>query len=564
MNKEQGIKREFIHGCYTRNKYNREEDCVFVKEIIHYPDGSIKRQLTPFVNYPVEFYVTKPEFRNHKQKKEYEFKSKLNKHTCNRAQLPRKAKLYLTGKDINQYVKLSEVKESPYLYGVDITTPVLIHEEYTKKYPDLFTPSTLAVLDYETDVVRGTGEIISGVLAFKENVLIVVTKVFLEDLVDTAEEKILEALSIHLKDYIKTRNIKFDIRIVDKPVNVVIEIIRQCHKLQPDYVGIWNNKFDMTKMLEALELEGIDPAHVFSDPSVPNEYKYFNWRLDTEFKIKSNGERMKKHISELWNVASFPATFQIVCMMATFRHIRARDQQRTSYKLDSVLHDYMDLGKLKFAGMAEGLSELDWHIYMQKYHKIEYMVYMAFDGIGCELLDDKTGDVTKMLRGAVGLSEFSKTKSNPSRLADDCSFFAQESNKVLACTSEDMSIDLDELLPSLRRWIITLPADLVDKDITVNLINEYPLVETNISTHCFDSDVRSAYPWGEIILNVGKGTCAFSLCAIDGFSEFEQRQIGINMTHVPGNALMLARDCFEYPDLDLLLIEFIKEISLVN
>lgn len=554
-------KREFIHACYVKSKDNQEKDAVFIKENVHYPDGTVKGNLRRIENYQQPFYLTKPEFRNYLHKKETESINRVERFYSNRAQLPSKAFKLLHGYTSLGYVGISTINASPYIYGSDITPPTLLHKDYREKYGELFTPSTMAVLDFETDVIKGNGDIISGILSFKDRVHVVITKDFLSDIKGDVKDKILKLADIHLKDYIKTRNITFKIDIVDTPANAVIELMRSAHEWKPDYIGIWNIAFDINKMLSALDKASIDPAMVFSDPSVPNEFKYFHWREDTPFKIKADGSKMKKHVSELWNVATAPATFQFVCLMATFRLVRARDPQRNSYSLDSVLHDYLDLGKLKFENIAEGLTQLDWHIEMQKHHKLEYIIYMMFDGIGPELLDELTGDISKSLRAAVGLSEFKTAKSNPKRLADDMHFFTLENNMVLGSTSKDMTIDLDSNIPSINQWIITLPAEL-EHDIGVNIINEYPNLSTNITTHSFDVDVESSYPQSDVSMNTGKSTCYLTLCKIDGYTESRQRAIGLNLTSVTQNALSLAKDTYNFPDLENLLNDFTNDLEL--
>ena len=74
--------------------------------------------------------------------------------------------------------------------------------------------------------------------------------------------------------------------------------------------------------------------------------------------------------------------------------------------------------------------------------------------------------------------------------------------------------------------------------------------------------MRSSYPTTDVVLNTGKSTCYLSLCKIDGYSESRQRSIGLNLTSVTQNALSLAKDTYNFPDLENLLNDFEKDLEL--
>jgi len=558
MNNTSQIKREFIHAVQITSRLNKSEDCLFVNELLHHPDGRTKRVFRTIKNYQRSFYTTKSEFRDHTQKKEFEHLAKLDIHYTNQANLARDAYQAIYNKKLFGYVSMNEVADSPFLYGSDITPPVLLANEYREKWPSLISPRRIAIMDYEWDVSKGTGELLAGVISCKEKVHIAVTKEFLGEYAHNAKDTIINALNIHLREYMLSRKIVPQISIVDSPAKIVIALMNSSHKWNIDYLCFWNMSGDIKKMIEALRNEDYDLADVFSDPSVPDEYKYFNFKEDQMIKKKSSGETSKKHIADLWHTVTSPSKFQCVCMMALFKTVRAREQQRTSYSLDSILHDYLSLGKLKFDFLPENITQLEWHINMQQYHKIEYMVYLAFDGISCELLDEKTGDVSNTLSGIKGVSELSKLKSNPKRLCDDMYFTLLEDKKVLCSTNGNMTEDLDSLVPSINKWIIALASELEYK-IGVNLIKEYPALSTNITTHAFDSDVGSAYPNSTIVGNVSKTTRILELCKVPGLTTDEQRSIGINLTSVKANALSLASMMYGMSSLDTLLDDFKKE-----
>ena len=145
------IAREFVFATYVHNNQDKTKDALFVKEILHNADGRIKRNFHCIENYQRPFYVTKKEFQDHTQKKEYEHSAKLTRQFSNQAQLPRAVYKALNGYNPTGYVGLQDISSSPFLYGTDITTPVLVAKDYSRKWPNLATENTLAVMDYETD-----------------------------------------------------------------------------------------------------------------------------------------------------------------------------------------------------------------------------------------------------------------------------------------------------------------------------------------------------------------------------------------------------------------------------
>ncbi len=558
MNTE--ITREFIFATYVKSKYNKNNDLLVIKEKI-YKDDKVKNNLKFIENYQRPFYITKPDYRNHNDKKEYEDITKTECYYSNQINLPNSIYYTLNQQHCSSYLNLSKANNSPFVYGTDISTPVLIANEYKEKYPNINNPNTLGVMDYETDMLNGTGKIISGVLSYKNNVHIAVTEEFLGVHKINGTEKILETLNTRLinnpklTEYLKDRNINFHVSIVKKASDVVRTLFKAAHTLEFDFLGFWNIKFDIRKCIEALKDDNVDPAIVFSDPRVPKEYKYYRWIEDQLIKKKANGDTNSKNPIDLWHSLIAPASFYPICLMATYRVIRNRDPLRNDYSLDGVLKDELGIGKLYFDDIANKVSGANWHKTMQSNYKLEYLAYMVFDAISVELLNEKTKDISHSIKGFIGLSELTDIKSNPKRLADNIYFELLKDNKILGSTSDKMVSKLDEETPSLKGWISALSSELTD-NVGLKLINEYPLLETNISTFCFDLDVSSAYPNAEIALNVSKTTRAFETCKIVGLSDNEYREIGINLTNIPNNALFLASKLYNYPDLTTLLEKF--------
>ena len=554
------IKREYVFSTYVKSKVDGNKDALIVKEIIHTPNEEPKRVIRVVENYKRPYWITKPEFRKHSDKREFESVDRCDMFMAKQNQLADDIFSRLNGYRSNREVRLNEVSSSQYLYGSDITSNDLLKQDYVNKFGKMFTPSSVAIMDYEWDVSDPKEPIIAGIVSMKETVHIAIVRSWLGDIADYAEDRIRSMCNKYHGKLIQDRNIKLKLTIEDSPAKVVIALMKTVHELRPDFLAFWSIEGDIEHMLKALKDANIDPALVFSDPKVPNEYKDFIWKKDPPFKLKANGERMSKSPSERWHTVYTPSSFYCICAMSAFRAIRAREQQRSSYGLDAILHEFLDIGKMKFDSIPEGITGKLWHQIMQKKHKIEYMVYLFGDGVFVELLNEKTKDLSESIRPQADTSSFDKFKSNPRRLATDFHFVMLTDNKVVGSTDKTMVTKLDAEIPSTKGWIITLAAEL-EEGLGMPVIKEYPTMSTNITLYAFDEDLTSAYPSGGLICNVSKDTNTFVLCKIEGLTKHQTRELGINLTSVVSNPLSLARRGFNFPDIDVLYNEFMEEYN---
>jgi len=553
---------EFVFATYVKSNEDYDKDALFVKEHQHHPDGTITPHLRMVENYQREFYVTKPDYRDHDQKKEYEVMDKLDHYVTNQATMGKRLYSILHGRRPHGYVNVRDLTNSPFVYGTDVSTPTLIAHDYKVANPDLVSPATLAVLDLETDVLNGTGDIISGSLTFKDKGLLVVTQDFLGDEIlygGDYKTAILNNVKLHIGEYVNDRNMSIEVMVVKDSTRIVIELLRRTHAWKPDILGIWNITFDMPKMLNALEQGNINPAAVFSDPDIPNEYKSFNYNEASRKKVTSAGKESIIHIADLWHTVTTPASFYCIDLMCLFKRVRGREQNRNSYSLDAILGDMLDIGKLRFKA-TDNLSGIDWHRKMQSEYKLEYLTYNLFDCISVELLDELTEDVASALFGSLGWSEISKIASNPRRLVDDLYFDLKAEDKIIGTCGDSLVDEYDKMLPSLKGWIIALPSELVVPEMGAKVINRSPKLKTNIYLHAADMDLIGAYPNGGCLLNVGKATRKMECCGIQGLTEHQWRAWGINLSSVNSNSVSLAQVGYGFPDLDDLLADFIDTI----
>jgi len=220
------------------------------------------------------------------------------------------------------------------------------------------------------------------------------------------------------------------------------------------------------------------------------------------------------------------------------------------------LQNHLGIRKLNFE-MAEGLSGIEWHQFMQTRYPLEYVIYNVFDCISMEELDEKTKDLQMTLPMMSGCSDFENFKSQPRRTADALHYFCLENNRAIGSTSGEMADELDKLTLGLDGWIVTLPAHLVMEN-GLQIIEEAPELRTNIRGHVGDLDVSASYPNGGCVFNISKETTKTELCRIRDVSETVQRMQGINLSGGHTNAVEFCTGMFKMPTMEQMLDAFNK------
>lgn len=469
-------------ATYIEAQDDSMDDCVLVKEIIHLNDGSATTNLRFLENFKRDLYVTKPGLRKHEHKKDFESLKNLQRYECTQRMLAptiaRILKVPNTG-------DLRIMSRSPYLYGADVGVSEIIKHKYQEKYPDLYSLNRVAVLDLESDVLHGTEQILSGSLTFKDRVLLVVNRFFLEGFYCT-EQDIRDKFTELLGEYETKRNIRLHIEFVDHEHEVPIVLMRYAHEWQPDIVAIWNMAYDIPKMLSALQKGGIDPATVFSDPRCPTKYQYCYWKEGPTVKVTASGRNFPLSPAERWHFFKCAAGFKFLDAMCVYQKIRiAGGKVPGGYSLDNILHRHLGIRKLKFK-QADHLEGLKWHEFMQSRFKVEYLIYNIFDCISVELLDEMNMDLCNKINLFSGVSNLDKFHSQPRRTCDALHFFALQEEHAIGTTSDKMKVpELDDLVVGVDNWIVTLPSHMV-ADNGLRCIKEFPELSTLVFLHVAD------------------------------------------------------------------------------
>lgn len=440
---------ECKHVVYVPAQDGSPNDLLCVKEYRHFKDGTKEPSLRLIRNFKRPFYITREAFRKHKDKKEWEKLSKLQKFESTQIDLVPNINRALGKAPTRNSLRM--IARSPYVYGADISSMTLTKHHYQTKWPTLRTDNSIAVLDSETDMIKGHEEIIMLSLTMESKAKIVIVDSFLENVIDR-EKKIEAACWKYFPEIMKSRNINLEIEFVKNPGECTFRIIQTAHQWKPDILAIWNMDFDVPKMVSVLEKYGYDPADVFSDPSIPRPFRSFKYIQGPAQKVTASGVTMALHPAERWHVVETPASFYVLDAMCVYLKLRIAGGKEPSYSLDAILKKHLNIGKLHF-DKADHVKGGAWHALMQKEYPIEYCAYNLFDCISMELLDEEITDLRRLISTMCGPSEYSRFPSQPKRTCDDLHFLALEKGLVIATTSDKMQDDLDKHIVNLKGWI---------------------------------------------------------------------------------------------------------------
>lgn len=560
--------RECKHVVYCGKPQGTDSDLHFVKEVIHTHDGKLIPNTFLWHDFQRDIYVTKKGFQNHNSKKEWEDLDRLNRYSTTQANIDRTIANALGRPGFTGNPR--KLRDSQFLYGSDIKSQALIKHKINSRNPDAVSFNTVSVFDVETNVVDESGHIIMATLSFGDRVCTVVDKKFVSGIANP-EQRCREALQKYLgsikmyhpkekewreHDLVKERNINWELIFVDSEIQVVIEIFKRAHEWKPDFMTIWNMTFDIEKVIEACNRAGIDPAFIFSDPSVPYQYRYFNYIKGKAQKVTAGGKVTPVKRADRWHTVEAPASFYVTDSMCVYRRIRTALGDEPSFALDDILTKEKMPRKLKFKE-AEEYQDVEWHIFMQTNYPIEYIIYNVFDCICVELMDEKTKDLAVAMPSRCGYSDYADYKSQPRMAVDDLHFVCLQNNKVIGTVSSDMVEEVDDDF-DLKNWIVNLAAHLITKE-GLKIIEEYPDLVTRIYIHVADLDVSASYPNGGVAFNISKETTLRELIEVIGVDPLTTRMMTINLSGGATNSLEICHKLLKMPSLNQLLDAFIED-----
>lgn len=558
-----------VHASYVQHKSRPKNDMVMVKERHVAEDGTLTNQLRFFENYQRDFYVTKPRYRNHKSKKEWESKKKLTRVKTTQANL-----LNSVAKALNtRRAGLRNMARSPYLYGADVHVSTIILKRYIDTYGDSELMPTVGVMDFEWDIDTKSPSI--GTYVYEDEVYLTIRRdkieacgytesTFKRACAEGFDKQVMPILTefFDKNPKIERSNFRINVEVVDLDLDVIRKLFYHTHTTMPDYLTFWNGISDLEIIMALCDKYSCDPATFMCDPQVPNDYRVTNLVKGMTETIDANGNKKTKKNSEQWHVLENLASWQFIDIMCCYHSNRAHKPDLPSYAMQAVLPREIKMGKLHLVEELDHLEISDivgWHNTMSAKHILEYALYAAFDVLGPLLLERKNFEIRAQAYSNLTYHPISDFKKNPRKLCNAQHFSFLNHDYVVGTTSDRMREELDDRVYSGSDWIITLNSSYHDT------LETPALSDSNIDTLYVpsndDGDLTSSYPSNQRLLNIAKATTVTEVISVKGIPESLMREIGLNLSSNGENSIDFGVRVLDLPHLDGVLAKWDLETA---
>ncbi len=442
------------HNIHSTHVYTPSGDAVIVKERLQYKDGRSEPNLAVFDNPRRSFYLTKPKYRTYAFKPEQEPIERLDKYTVYNHEM--KLKLAeLIGMRPSRYIKNSALFRSPYIFGADIDIESLIKMNYLRQSKGHEVKPVCGFLDIETNIA--SGEIILISFIMQGHVYTTIREPWLykvenKQRIKVGMEEITKTVHELLAKHCDIDKYKIHLKIVPTEIELITGVFSIMHKLQPDFVGIWNMSFDIGKIIPAIEKRSkFRLPDILCDPKLDPKYKQVKYYVD---RSKTG------HYTLKWDWLYAPASFQFIDSLGLYSQNRRTQGYLGSYKLDNILRKHCGTHKMEVIS--------DNHTFMQTNHFPEYVAYNIFDVIGLDLLENANNDILAMHMNT-RVSPPAQYARSTNLSTNDTYYDRFNSGYVMSArSSEDRYLRLDKLLPGTAGGTVLSPST-VDNEVGVRI-----------------------------------------------------------------------------------------------
>lgn len=587
------VKIKAIHSHYVKSNVRGDNsDGVFVNQMVYHPDGTTEKRFK-FVENPLRswFYVGKAN-RGHKQRKLCYPKNQCDEYQCTQANLAADINYRVNGN--RHYTKQRILNDDVNLFGTDVHVESVVRQKYEDKFGKIPYLPTTATMDYEWDIA--TGRISWGVLTYKRQVFLTVRadKVLGHpDYADEVARSYIENLQPDIDSVIHKANIKaakkdidnpaqynifeliakmrelpagkvkiteravFEVivKVVDRPVDVVLDLFNHAHRLQPDFLVLWyggssqQGGADLVRIQQAAEEGGVPLTDIFCDPRVPPQYRNVYIHHDDFIPQSTSGTTKPPHESNKLHRVEAAASFIVADLNFFFYSNRAHLPERASYSLDAILKTEIGVGKMKFAGRFDRydlLTPKQWHETMAAKHPVEYGVYALQDGIGPLLLEEFNLEIAARGYPKLASARWANFKSTPKRLATKNHFAFLKKGLVIGCTGTDVTSPVhDRLIPSAG-IIITLPSDS-HMEMGTACCSDTPIDYMNFVQASSDSDLTSSYPKNQMASNASLPTTVIEILETEKYTREQFLELTLGFCAGNNSNLQFARATCGFP-----------------
>lgn len=447
-------RRQFLNSLYIRRKFQRNEmtnKSEVVSEdalLIYYKDSATGPSKLDLIEKPViDYYILKkeywddPEYGYHRLSMPID---KLERRTCRYAERDLelakaigKTKGFFNaareGFEMKSMFMNTEVYNDHRLYLADANLESFYKMRYHDKYGEVKYPLRKGFMDIEvrtydlngasidSDSALGTINIITHINEFEKTIYTYVLtdkskyptgdapedapKIYDVDGPITIDEFILNKQTFISKmfqseDMESVKDFNFVLRFFSDENKMLKAYLRMIDETKPDFVGIWNMRFDVPYISNRLIRYGEELSDLYSSSYLPKKYRNYYYKLA---KAYDSVKKSRKHFSRLFDWVQTSSHTQFYDMMSLYSVLRNRSIL-PSYKLDNIVGDELGKHKMDFReyGCNMRTAELKRFDIFVNYNIIDVVRIME--------LEQKVGDLDKLLlqAGETNIEYFDK------------------------------------------------------------------------------------------------------------------------------------------------------------
>jgi hypothetical protein len=563
--------REFRSVIYL-SKFDIGIDVHIVNVISHY-DNEMKRETGIIENFERPFYITKSFYRDHKQYKESECLSRLNKYYSTESDLANNIMKRL-GRRKYKHISMYDINKSElnrFVYGT-IDSETIIKNLYKEKC-NKFTPYEIAYIDIENNPDT---EVISLVtFAIKENGIIksytVINNEEIKVDIDITKQLYYDNITEAMPN-VKAEDIELHLYKLKNEVEMLetlFEIIDD-NAYKFDYLTGWNVFYDISMIAKALYKYGLDPKDYFGK-RIPEKYRFFKLIEDK----KDYGGKPY----QAWHIYKISAPYIVVDMMATyFYNRRTSNVVKGGLGLDNVMLRVLGFGKLKLVDLD--LPNKDWHLQMAKKYPNEYTAYNIHDVLLMLFKNETDNDLSIKLPTLLGHTVINNYDKATVRSYTDLYYYYLKENRVLGNTRNLDWKDFKSL--GKNKWVVNVDLSKIDTGSSINIYNDNITVDkgknmlmdeygykytsgiynSRIFGYVDDIDVTSAYPSAIGALNLSPDTVMREVIDIEDIDKEEFKEQNIELltgvsSYLNYNNVMLNRPTVR--DIDIFMENYVED-----
>ncbi|MDE5758736.1 MAG: hypothetical protein K2H85_09015, partial [Allobaculum sp.] len=491
---------------------------------------NVERNLRQLTDPKRNVWITKPEYRRHRYKKESEFVNHCDVYVIpDRTIVP-----FLKEKmDIKPWMYKSkrEICNSPYIYGTDISIEALARYKYEMNQTHAVAPITIGSLDIESSLRHPDKRTNAITVVCDKKIYTAALDEFMwkyegKKKVKATVDDMMDLLMAESGKEIEKYGMTVIARIFQTEKELYDFIFSAIQMDEPDYMFIWNLGYDVPTIIRRMNELGLDPKDYFCSRTIPKNNRFLRYYED---------RKKVAHIVQKWNWLHCTSMTQWLDAMALYGQINKTKPKESSYSLDAIMGKILGIGKTDFGGHS--------HQYMQEYEFPKYWAYNVRDALLVQWGSWKTQNSNSLyqLTEHSTLMDFSKQTV---MLCNEYHHVLLAEGRVLASTGKTMTGPYDHLLNKVGGAV--LDAKNVD-DIGIRCVIERPNDMTNVLLYMADDDYEALYPNWKVACAIGKENKKATLVHIDGMNSSMVEPLMSALSDPRENAVWIASTYFGLP-----------------